>query len=300
MIDVWEGGALLDATGRLSFDGGAYVVHVAFERRFRIFTVHREGLVWDTRWLPPSLRLSSDRYYVLLEGKLEIFGAGRRVFHAPQAFQVQGCDEPPPHGRVDIRASGPVFRILELRDKHPRQDTQREAWTPLEVPRALLDDCDAYEVAARRGHVPAEVRDALLDRFVSVAWLTPEARGSIVPEEPLRMLRTWSAMTEMFRDLRVSPALVELADHAEVSLRQAERDFTEVFETFASDSAGWRTITRRFRLALAVLMLSAESSTVTNVAKQVGYSAPEAMTTAFRAAGLPSPRELQRRLRSDE
>lgn len=272
-------------------------MHVAFERRFRIFTVHRERLVWDTRVLSPSVRLSKDRFYVLLEGRLELFGAQTRVYEQPCAFRVHARDDTPEQGRIDLRASGDVFRILELHVTGLQNDAVEEQWTALDVPAAVLAECDAYERSARAGTQTSAQRDALLDRFVELGWLSADARASIVIEEPPRMQRTWRAITALFGDLRVSPALVELADAAEVSLRQAERDFVELFSTFASDAAGWRAMTRRFRLALAVLMLSAETSTVTNVAKQVGYARPEAMTTAFRAEGLPSPREVQRRLR---
>ncbi len=272
-------------------------MHVAFERRFRIFTVHRERLVWDTRVLSPSVRLSKDRFYVLLEGRLELFGADERVYERPCAFRVHARDDAPKESRIDLRASGDVFRILELQGTGPENDTLEEQWTVLDVPAAFLAECDAYERAARAGALTSDRRDALLDRFVELGWLSADARASIVVDEPPRTLRTWRAITALFGDLRVSPALVELADAAEVSLRQAERDFVELFSTFASDAAGWRAMTRRFRLALAVLMLSAESSTVTNVAKQVGYARPEAMATAFRAEGLPTPREVQRRLR---
>lgn len=276
-------------------------MHVAFERRFRIFTVHRERLVWDTRFLPPSVRLSSDRFYVLLEGRLDLFDDETRTYERPTAFRVRARDDSPEGTRVDHRGSGDVFRILEMHvtPTQPETRADREQWTPLDVPLEVLTECDAYERAARAGTLTTTQRDALLDRFVEIGWLSADARASLVHDEPPRTLRTWRAIAALFGDLRVSPALVELADAAEVSLRQAERDFTDLFATFASDTAGWRAMTRRFRLALAVLMLSAETSTVTNVARQVGYSRPEAMTTAFRAEGLPTPREVQRRLRDE-
>ncbi len=113
--------------------------------------------------------------------------------------------------------------------------------------------------------------------------------ASIVEEEPAHIARTWNAFAPIFRDFTLSPALSDMADRATRSLRQVDRDFDELLETFRLVGDGWRNTIQRFRLSMSILMLSAPPATVAGVARAVGYARPEAMTSAFRAAGLPSP-----------
>jgi transcriptional regulator GlxA family with amidase domain len=46
-----------------------------------------------------------------------------------------------------------------------------------------------------------------------------------------------------------------------------------------------------------VLFLSAEGASITDVARTVGYGSVEAMSQAFRLAGLPAPSVVQQALR---
>jgi AraC-like DNA-binding protein len=293
---------MLDASGRISFEGGEYCLHVSLERRFWIVTTCRRGVVWDTRILPPwpnSLHEQPrERYYVLLEGRFELFGASPGVLEAPCAlrasagvFEGVGGERP-----IHIRASGEPLRIfalhvLPLPGAAPATEPPAE-WARLDVPADVLARCDAFELEARLVGCGPDLdrrRRALLERLREIGWLSAETLASIVEEEPAHLARTWNAFAPIFRDFTLSPALSDVADRATRSLRQVDRNFDELLETFHLVGGGFRNSIQRLRLSMAILMLSAEPATIARVARAVGYARPEAMTSAFRAAGLPSP-----------
>jgi AraC-like DNA-binding protein len=288
---------------------------VGLERQFWLVTIFRRGVIWDTRILPPwpnSLHEQSHRrYYVLLGGRIEFFGALPGVLDAPCAFRAtagafEGAGDARP---IQLRSSGEPLRVFALHvlptDGSPAETAPD--WERLEVPDDVIARCDAYELEARlEGCSPTldTRRRVLLERFHEVGWLSAEAIASIVDEEPANIARTWNAFAPIFRDFTLSPALSELAERATRSLRQFDRNFDELLQTFHLIGGGFRNTIQRFRLSMAILMLSAEPATVASVARAVGYARPEAMTSAFRAAGLPAPsavREfLQKQRKSNE
>jgi AraC-like DNA-binding protein len=292
---------MLDASGRISFDGGEYGLYVGLERRFWMVTIHRRGVIWDTRILPPwpnSLHEQSHRrYYVLLEGRLEFYGALPGVLEAPCAFRAtaEAFEGAGDARRIQLRSSGEPLRVFALHVlpiNGERVTEPSNGWERLEVPEDVVARCDAFELEARlQGCGPGldRRRRALLERLHDVGWLSAETLGSIVDEEPVHLRRTWDAFAPIFRDLTLSPALSELAERATRSLRQFDRNFDELLQTFHLVGGGFRNTIQRFRLSMAILMLSAEPATVASVARAVGYARPEAMTSAFRAAGLPAP-----------
>jgi AraC-like DNA-binding protein len=296
---------MLEGSGRLSFEGGVYHLHLSLERQFWITAMCREGVVWDTRILPPWPTSSHERYYVLLEGRVELFGPTRVVLDRPCAFRAtasvfEGYENRRPIG---FRASGEPIRVLELLLPSGGEPGGRPPeWSLVDAPSDLIARCDAFELESRLsgcGPALARRRRELLERFVEIGWLSEEAVASIVEEEAPHIARTWGAFVPVFRDFTLSPALVDVAERAMLSVRQLDRNFGELFERFRIAGESWRTAMHRFRLGMAVLLLSAEPATVAAVAKSVGYARPEAMTAAFRAAGMPAPSAIRELVRGD-
>jgi AraC-like DNA-binding protein len=288
---------MLEASGRITFEGGQYHLHVSLERQFWISAMWREGVVWDTRILPPWSTSSHERYYVLLEGRLELFGDRSVVLDAPCAIRATASVFEGFEGRrpIGLRASGAPLRVFELLLPRASSEVQPPEWSLLDVPPDVIARCDAFELESRHsGCGPAleRRRAALLERFREIGWLSGEAIASIA-EEPPHIARTWNAFAPVFRDFTLSPALIDVAERAMVSVRQLDRNFGELFERFRIAGDGWREAMHRFRLGMAVLMLSAEPATVAGVARAVGYARPDAMAAAFRAAGLPAPSSVR-------
>ena len=55
----------------------------------------------------------------------------------------------------------------------------------------------------------------------------------------------------------------------------------------------WRSLTRRWRVKLALLFLGAEGVSVEEIARAVGYGSSSAMGRAFRDLGMEAPSEIQ-------
>ena len=67
----------------------------------------------------------------------------------------------------------------------------------------------------------------------------------------------------------------------------------KVLATFRLAPMKWRGVTKRFRLRIAILLVSNPELAIGEVAAVAGYSSAEALTHAFYAEGLPAPTDLR-------
>jgi len=299
---------MLVGGGTLRFGAATYRSHVAFERRFRLAVVEREGLVYDTRCVPANRGASGGEVLlnVLLDGEIE--------WHAADGLPAERVTAPAcllhfedhfegASGRYSrtLRAEEQTFRSLELR--LARADVK----LPLDrVPRRLPDDPALF--AAAREYLEATTgpvdRTALVPKAQQMiaAWAAvgaiPNDLGAdvrVVEDDVFE--RTWTAIATFFERLHMSPTIAELTDLAGVSSRQVSRDLEKLFETFGIRGEGWRATILQWRLRMAAMLLSANGAQVNEVAAFVGYGSTEAMAHAFRDVGLPSPSEVRSALR---
>jgi len=94
-----------------------------------------------------------------------------------------------------------------------------------------------------------------------------------------------------------SPTLQELSTGSGISVRQLARDVEQFLGRTNHGGAGWRETTRRFRLKLAIVGLSAADVSIAEVAQAAGYGGTVAMARAFQDAGLPAPTTVREALR---
>jgi AraC-like DNA-binding protein len=263
-----------------------------FEPGLHVHAVERTGLVYDSRLAPEA---SGDRevivVYVAASGVLEIGSAAGDGFEAADAVVLRESSlEGPRAGRtVALRSHGAPFVGIDLRFARarviaaplPEGTRLRVDATVREAIRAIAGRDDEREVEARVG--------------VVLAWL--EREGIVGPRPvssiPKAVERLWSAVRPLVEKLAVLPSLDELSMSTGLSLRQLARNVDTMFDSVGIGD-GWRPLTLRMRLKLAVLALSCADATVAEVAKKVGYSSPDAMGRAFRDAGLPAPSEVRR------
>ena|SRR5688572_25103592 len=302
---------MLVGGGTLRFGSASYRSHVAFERRFRLFVVEREGFVYDTRYVPANRGTSGGEVFlnVLLGGEItwhatadapeERVRAPACLLHLEDHFE--GAE-----GRFPrtLRASGAQrFRQVELRI--PAKDLRLPA---LPVPRRLGDDARLF--AAAREYLDATAttpsdRSALVPRardlvsaFAAIGAVPEDLAADVRVSEDEVHERTWSALASFYERLHMSPTLSELTDLAGVSSRQVTRDLDKFFESFGVRGEGWRQVMLQWRLRMAAMLLSSSGAQVNEVASFVGYGSTEAMAHAFRDAGLPSPSEVRTALRT--
>lgn len=269
------------------------------ERTFFMHLLERRGLSFDTRFVPPSDSTSENVViYLLLEGGLEV--AGRPAFVAPAAIamtedDLEGargerlsafrwwCVDDSPFRAVELRARAndvaeiPTSRALEVDDRI------------FEHARALLacspEDEAGLEMAAR----------ALL-RDLFEAGVTKRPLDTTIARGDVRHARLWSAARILTERFELLPTLSELSSLSGISLRQLAREIEVFISSFRYPTGRWRELTRRLRLKVAVMGLSAKGASVAEVAEATGYGSVEAMARAFRDAGLPAPSRVQAQL----
>jgi AraC-like DNA-binding protein len=175
-----------------------------------------------------------------------------------------------------------------------------------QTPSAIALGGDFWETTLRAGllsqnddaSVVAALEDSLR-RLSDHGVLNREAtaRATAAPASPL--VRLWSAAKPLVERFAVSSTVDDLVLGTGLSVGQVERAFQHLVSTFALAGPGLRSVTYHVRMKAAVLFLSAKDSTVAEVAELVGYGSSDAMTRAFREAGLPSPSAVQRSLLED-
>jgi AraC-like DNA-binding protein len=297
---------MLTGRGQARFGTATIRSTVLFERRFWAYIVDREGLVYDTRLVAGAPGRSPNTViYLLLHGTFEVFAPVAQRFEGPAAFVLDEEQLEGEEGRRSFlfRASGSPFAAIELRLR--KGDT---SYRLAKRPAPFDLDARAWEAAHRVGslHGTTPGTEALL----AADLLDGLARSGVVPpdiasrdaEDDERFVRLWSALAPMMGRFYSLPTLQEVARGSRMSLRQTAREMTEFFDAFhfIGIGSGWREATRRLRLKLAALGLSAEDTTVGEVARVAGYGSSEAMARAFRDVGMLAPVLTRAALRNTE
>ena len=285
---------MLFAGGRLEVGRAEYASYVALERAFRVFTVRRSNVVWDTRFTRPQKHTSSARrvVYLLLEGWVQWHGGGR--LEAPAGFvasqqAIEGLLGTP---SLTLAAGGSPFQALQVGVSVSESHAEATALRTIELNAPLM--AAARAVADQFPGAPVEAISVLLDRCSDSGLVEPGLAATIVRDEPPQIRRIWDAFSYHYMTMNPAPTLQEMVTASGLSMRQLARDIDECFRTFGFEWRGWRDLTNEYRLRWATLLLSLEEIPVAQVAAAANYSSTAALDRAFREAGLPPPREVRR------
>jgi hypothetical protein len=289
---------MLVARSRTSLRGVSFDFAIAFGRGVWCKIVRHTALAFDTRFIPgaPGPPRPNACLLVVVEGTLTIHGEGGRRVAGPCAIplsleQLDGAN----HRRtLTYRLDGEVSAIEIY---FPAAAAPR---LPSDAAPLVLDDVtwssarractlDGAEVAIARAV------DDLLRGLGEQGLLTPDVVARATAPPPAIILHLWSAMKPLIERFVASATVRDF--ESGLSTDQFERAFRHFVSTYALAGPGLRSVTNRLRLKGAVLFLSAEGVTVAEVADLIGYSSTDAMARAFRDAGMPSPREVQRLVR---
>ncbi len=288
--------AVLSVTGQLELESAASMRTVFFiGAGVRGSVVDRSGLVFDSRFAPESEGLEDVAVQLVLSGRVEVLGPAARTLDGPFAWIArEGAMEGRHAERAfAIRSTGAPFRALDLR-VGPSAWTKRAPSDFETIPlaattRGALEAIFAA-LDAPSGDVMVVLR-ALLDDLAQQGFVARGLGSSAFPFE-----RLWPALAPFAEGFRALPTLQEVAALAGRSLRQVSRDVAELSRANGMGQ-GFRETTKRLRLKLAAVALSAEDVAIVDVAKSVGYGSVDAMARAFRDAGLPAPSEIRARVR---
>jgi len=288
---------MLVASARFVLGSGTMRSRLVLGRGLRAHVVERRGLVFDTRFLPPSTRPSKSAVItVVLSGTFELLEPSRLTFNPPCVLVTSEDVVEGAHGKraITFRSYGDPFLAMDLRV--PLDDVLVEgldAFVSIAPSKTLLED------ARRLGNAfdddddeqTANAARALLETLVADDILRAEM-AAVAPRDAASISRIWTALRPFAERVAVLSTLGELSVRTGTSLRQLARDLADLTET-VGQATGWRETTRRLRLKLAVLGLSEPSAPISEVAKSVGYGSVEAMARAFRDAGLASPKSVR-------
>lgn len=297
---------MLTASGTTRFGSATMASLFVMERAFCAHVVRREKLTFDVRFVPPFAGSSPDvSVWLLSEGALEILQpvspGGRQLLEGPVAFVMSQDDFEGAHGKRDFtfRSYGDPFVALDL----------RVARSDLVLPLSQRPTC--FQLAPKgwqalrqlqRDHLPGPAAQPSTDRS-SLSALTIQIlealeeggvvrRGiaaSVSAEDPA-FSRMWAGFRPIAERFQLLPTLGEMSQVSGLSLRQLAREVERFMGTFRLPGGGnWRDATKRVRIKVAVLSLSAPELTIAEAARATGYGSVEAMARAFRDAGLPAP-----------
>jgi AraC-like DNA-binding protein len=298
---------MFSAVARIGSGPVELVVGMAIERRFRLFAIDRRGLTFDTRFAPP-IDGASDAVivYLLLEGSMG-WGDGTRVT-GPALFLMAEKDFEGARGARGrfFRSWGTPFRCVELRvapaDCAVALDAGR-AILPLEGADDLVSAGRLYLHAshAKKGqHFVASLAATYLGELERRGILAAPLSSTIVADEGIRGV-LWGAMRPAVERFGATAKQDVLTSRVGWNARRLQRELVRVATAHGVAWLGnWREVVHRYRVRVAVLLLSNPQLPVGEVASWVGYSSVEALSHAFEAIGLPAPTAVRRAILSGD
>lgn len=288
---------MLSARSQKAVGQASLRTSIALTPRVGVVAIERHGLVFDTQFVPGDAAATRPMtvLYVVLDGKLVVEG-GAAAHVAPVVFATTETDL---EGALGARSRthrtvGDPYVALEV---HLRDDDL--TWPPAtSLGESFFAACrKVVDEGWKSDDLLHETASAVLDELRAHAII---GEGVVLERSvgSAAASRVWSAVRPALERLAALASLKELDGSA--STRQTQRDLDALATSYPVVRGGWRAMARRYRLKLAVLLLSAHDAQVAIVAREVGYGSADAMGRAFRDAGLPSPSEVQRRLRQND
>jgi AraC-like DNA-binding protein len=287
---------MLLARGHVKVGEGSLRWSAAFAPRFWMSINEHRGLTIDASIIPPSQQPSNDGacLYILVAGTWRIQNGPS--FEGPCALvtsqaHIEGANGVRP---LIHRAEGTPLSMVQIyvSAAHTTQRA-RDLPFPIELDAQTWDA--ARLVLARSQESDRDLEEAvtalmarLSGRFLAGDDIVGTAR---LVDAPLRLL--WKGVRPIVERLDLLGRVKEVCAAIGVTPREFDRYARLFLSSFGVVGAGWREVARHFRLKLAIIFLSAEGVTVSEVSRVVGYGSADAMTRAFRDEGLPSPSALR-------
>lgn len=273
---------------------------IALERHFRIFTIERRGVIWDSRCVPPleTPVEAHAMFYFVLDGSIVWRTPKEQRFDGPTAFLLheEAMEGASKARSTTLRSWGEPFRALELRVRSTVVRLGRDQPpTPIELADRVWSAVRVY-IAAARAHNDHDARVRLakdvLKALQDEGLILTDLASTITEDDYLRQ-RAWNGLVPYVRKAAFGATLGELASTADVSLKQVSRQMDKLLTFFRLAPMQWRPLSRRYRLRVAILLLSNPTLAIAEVARVAGYSSAEALTHAFYSEGVPAPTELR-------
>lgn len=297
---------MLSAVASLTRGPVELTVGMAFDRRFRLFAIDRRGLVFDTRFAP-AVPGSTDGVivYLLLEGELR-WSDGQTVV-GPALFLMRERDfegDAGGRGRT-FRSWGEPYRTVELRlrpadcaialgDAPPIIELEGADDPILAAGRLYLHASHAKKGRTLVADLAADYLRRLRDRGL----LAVDLASTITHDEGMRGA-LWEALRPSVEAFGASAKQEDIVSRVGWGARRVQRELIRMVIAHGVDwLGGWRQVTVRYRVRVAVMLLSNPALSVGEIADALGYTSVEALAHAFEACGLPAATEVRRAIRA--
>lgn len=295
---------MLVATSAWRREGVRLDATLVLARAMRAQLVQRAGVLYDSR-----LRIGASEprgvvtLYLVLEGTVEP-AAGAPVA-APCAwilreseFELAPSPSAAPSDAGFFRSWGEPCVVLEICAPADRVRLEPGlALGPRPLSPATWAAVGALAVAS-----DAVAIEHAFERVVGAlegdGVLTAGCASELAIPEPAHLARVWHVLAQVYAAQDTAAYVRALADASKLSMRQTERDLGELARRFGM-LGGFRAMLRVMRLRRAILLLSVQGPSVAEVAHLVGYGSSDAMSRAFRDAGLPAPTRARAILRGE-
>lgn len=299
--------AMLIARATREFAQTKMCFALSFTNELWYHVIDRDGLVLDTRFVPGTQGAPrpTASVYLLIRGDFETFGdhpvkmTGRSCLVLSDE-QLEGANGA---RSMTYRAGGPRYTAVQLNvpATHVRV-TPSERIPIVQVGPPVWEAAERCVELAREGSDDALVQGMadFGDALVREGIVSAHVHDDSFRRSPAALKTIWKAIRPMIERFELLPTSKQLSDAAGVSPRSFERYVAAFVDTFGHLGRGWREGTRHLRVKMAVMLLSAVDASVADVATAVGYGSADAMSRAFRDAGLPAPSFIQEKIRDFE
>jgi AraC-like DNA-binding protein len=272
----------------------------AFTRGVFFKITEARALMCDTRYCPAASGPPKRNGGVLMiaSGGITLFESGDN-FGDETALAMASEHLVGAHGRRSstYRLDGEPFIGIEatfaeeagarVPERPERVHLDRTAWDAVRAAGQLSANDDARAI---------EALSALVRRLGEVDVISEAAARQASTGAPAPLRRVWSALRPHVEHMILSSTLDDASELSGRSVNQVARDIQRVLAMFGLVGPGLRAYANYQRIRGAVVALSADGMSVTEVARVCGYRSPEAMCHAFRLAGMPPPSDIQREL----
>ena len=291
---------MLVARGSLDIEPVEWRWALVFASRFWATLVEQDGVVLDTDFIPAasepfrrgrclyfvangtwsstSLDVTAPAAIVMTEEHLE-GASGRR----PLTFVADGR----PFSAIEMHVAEDDLRGGIARGDLPcTLPLREETW--MRVREAIASGVRGDDART------VDAMSALLHALVDEGILAAEVARATHERVAFELL--WRALRPMIERFALSSTVADLTHFAGLTARQLEkqiRAFVDRFGGIGLVGSGWRPATRHLRIKIAIMLLSAEGLSVSQVASAIGYGSTDAMARAFRDAGLAAPNTVQ-------
>jgi len=253
--------------------------------RYRGVVVDERVLTQAFAWIPRSPTLQA---IVLLEGTARLWPHdGAPAVHLSPGDVALLTPSDATMGRFE---NASYLDLEWLSGDAPSPGGLITKLAPMELARASALGDDLVANATPDRTLFAEAFALFLRVGAPLAALSADALESGPSDQDQAIAR---AIASQIADLRSAASALSFGESAELSPRQLQRVLASYFERYRMNATNWRDMRNRYRIHIAIALLSVPELSISTIASEVGYASAAALARAFAGLELPSPSDMR-------